>query len=39
MALLRIGDRDQAKKNLEAALKLSDTFPGAEDAKRKLRIL
>jgi tetratricopeptide (TPR) repeat protein len=39
MALLRNGDRVNARKTLEAALKLSDSFPGAEDAKKKLKIL
>jgi tetratricopeptide (TPR) repeat protein len=34
LALLKTGDRGNAKKNLKAALQLSETFPGAEEATR-----
>ena len=33
------GDKEGAKKNLQAALKLSDKFPGAEEAKKTLTAL
>jgi len=33
------GDTIGAKKNLQAALKLSDTFPGSEEAKKTLQAL
>jgi tetratricopeptide (TPR) repeat protein len=39
LALLKTGDRGNAKKNLKAALQLSETFPGAEEAKRRLKVL
>lgn len=36
MAQYMNGDRDGAKKSLQAALKLTDKFPGADEAKRAL---
>jgi tetratricopeptide (TPR) repeat protein len=39
MAQFKKGDTIGAKKNLQAALKLSDTFPGSEEAKKTLQAL
>lgn len=39
VALEKLGRRGYAKAELEMALKLSDNFPGSEDARRRLAIL
>jgi len=39
MAQYMNGDKDGAKKNLQAALKLTDKFPGADEAKKTLEAL
>ncbi len=39
MALLKNGDKAGAKEALESSLKLSATYPGAEDAKQALKAL
>ncbi|HLG30470.1 MAG TPA: tetratricopeptide repeat protein, partial [Candidatus Brocadiales bacterium] len=39
MAYYKNGNKDQAKKELEASLKLNENYPGAEEARKTLREL
>jgi Tfp pilus assembly protein PilF len=39
MAYFQNGDKERAKKELQAALSISDTFMGAEEAKKVLENL
>jgi hypothetical protein len=39
MTLFMNGDTINAKKTLQAALKMSDSFPGSDEAKKTLKAL